>query len=178
MRLSIAPKQLVLILAGWAIAVSAAAQWQWLDKDGRKVFSDRPPPAETKDRDILKQPGNRARSNASPANAEADPAAPAAVAVVPAAKTNAPKLSGKDSELEAKKKKLEEEETAKKKVEEEKLILAKADNCARARKGLASLQSGVRISIVNAKGEREFMDDNTRANENKHLQTIVDSDCK
>ncbi|MEK9952912.1 MAG: DUF4124 domain-containing protein [Curvibacter sp.] len=36
----------LLVLAGCLYALSASAQWQWLDKDGRRVFSDRPPPAE------------------------------------------------------------------------------------------------------------------------------------
>ena len=30
-----------------AVSLVAAAQWQWLDKDGHKVFSDRAPPPET-----------------------------------------------------------------------------------------------------------------------------------
>ncbi|MFI5446033.1 DUF4124 domain-containing protein [Polaromonas sp. UC242_47] len=177
MDLKITPKHLVLTLAGWAIALSAAAQWQWIDKDGRKVFSDRPPPSDIKDKDILKQPGGRGRASVAVQPSEpgdaATPAAPVATA-----KEAAPKLSGKNAELEAKKKKLEEDEAAKKKAEDEKVALGKADNCERAKKAVATLQSGVRVSTTNAKGEREFMDDNTRAAENQRLQGIVDSDCK
>ena len=55
---------------------------------------------------------------------------------------------------------------------------AKAENCERAKKGLSSFQSGVRVSTVNAKGEREIMDDNARAAESKRLQGIIDGDCK
>lgn len=174
MELKITPKHLLLLLAGWAFALSAAAQWQWTGKDGRKVFSDRPPPADIQDKDILKQPIGRARASVAPVETAATPAVPAASA----AKTNVPKISGKDAELEAKKKKLEEEAAAKKKAEEEKVAKAKADNCERTKKGLASFQSGVRLSTVNAKGEREFMDDNTRASETKRLQSIVDNDCQ
>ena len=47
----------------------AYAQWQWVDKDGRKVFSDQPPPPGTPNDKILKRPGNR------PAEPEAAPAA-------------------------------------------------------------------------------------------------------
>ncbi len=176
MDLKITPKHLALALAGWAFALSATAQWQWIDKDGRKVFSDRPPTADIKDKDILKQPGGRGRVPASATTTEGSEAtAPAGAAV---AKVNAPKISGKDAELQARKKKLEAEEAVKKKADEEKLALGQADNCERVKKGLASLQSGVRISTVDAKGEREFMDDNTRATESKRLQTIIDSDCK
>lgn len=176
MDMKITPKRFVLALAGWFFALNAAAQWQWLDKDGRKVFSDRPPTSDIKDKDILKQPGGRGRASpgATPVEAAEAPVPAAASAI----KANAPKLSGKDTGLEAKKKKLEEEEAAKKKTEEEKVAQAKADNCALAKKGLATVQSGIRISTINAKGEREFMDDNARAAESKRLQSIVDSDCK
>jgi len=177
MELKITPKHLLLLLAGWTFALSAAAQWQWVGKDGRKVFSDRPPPADIQDKDILKQPGGRGRAKAPVAATEpAEVSAP--VAAAPAAKANTPKISGKDAELQAKKKKLEEEEAEKKKAEEEKVAKGRADNCERAKKGLASFQSGTRMSTVNAKGEREYMDDNARAAESKRLQAIIDSDCK
>lgn len=176
MDLHFTPKHLVLALAGWAFALNAAAQWQWIDKDGHKVFSDRPPTSDIKEKDILKQPGGRARAKVNAPEA-ADAPAPSAP-VVAAAKANTPKLSGKDTELEAKKKKLEEEEAAKKKAEEEKVAKGKAENCERAKRGLGTFQSGVRIATTNAKGEREFMDDNARATESKRLQSIVDSDCQ
>ena len=177
MDLTIAPKSLLLLLAAWTLSVSAAAQWQWLDKDGRKVFSDRPPPAYIKEKDILKQPVGRVRAPVAvvPAEASAAGAAPAAASTV---KTLTPRLSGKDAELQARKNKLEQNEADKKKADEEKVSAARAENCERAQKSLSSLQSGVRVSMVNAKGEREIMDDNARAAESKRLQGIVDDDCK
>lgn len=181
MDLTITPKSLLLLIAACSLSLSAAAQWQWIDKDGRKVFSDRPPAADIKDKDIVKQPGGRGRAPVAVVPAEANEAGVttgAAPTVAPAVKANTPKLSGKDAELQAKKKKLEQEEAAKKNAEDEKLAASKMENCERAKKGLASFQSGVRISTVNAKGEREIMDDNARAAEGKRLQTIVDSDCK
>ncbi|MDI1268854.1 MAG: DUF4124 domain-containing protein [Polaromonas sp.] len=179
MELKLTPKHLLLLLAGWTFALSAAAQWQWIGKDGRKVFSDRPPPTDIQDKDILKQPGGRGRAKAPVAATEpAEGAAPVAAATAaPAAKANTPKISGKDAELEAKKKKLDEEEARKKKAEEEKVAQAKAANCEQAKKGLATFQSGVRVATTNAKGEREIMDDNARAAESKRVQAIVDRDC-
>lgn len=180
MELKITPKHLLLVLAGWAFALSATAQWQWMDKDGRKVFSDRPPPSDIKDKDILKQPAGRGLAKAPVAAPEPNEgAAPVAAATaVPAAKANTPKISGKDAELEARKKKLEEEEVAKKKAEEEKVAKGRADNCERTKKAMATLQSGLRISTTNIKGEREIMDDSGRAVESKRLQAVMDSDCK
>ncbi len=178
MTLKTTSKHLALTLAGWAFALSATAQWQWIDKDGRKVFSDRPPTADIKDKDILKQPGGRGRVPASATTTEGSEATAPTGAAVAKVNANAPKISGKDAELQARKKKLEDEEAAKKKAEEEKVAKAKADNCERVKRGLATFQSGVRISTTNAKGEREFMDDNTRASETKRLQSIVDNDCQ
>lgn len=168
MNFKFAPKNLILAVAGSSFALAAMAQWQWIDKDGRKVFSDRAPTADIAQNKILKQPGSKATS-AAPAST--------AVLVAPASKAGGTKLSGKDAQLEARKKQADDEEVAKKKVEEEKLAKAKADNCERAKKGLVTFQSGVRISVTNAKGEREFMDDNARTAESKRLQSIASSDC-
>ncbi len=167
---------LVLALTGGLFAVAAHAQWQWIEKDGRKMFSDRPPPAEIQDKDILKRP--QGASRLSPALPAAETASVAAVKPAPALKASAPKLSGKDAELEAKKKKAEDDEAAKKKADEEKLAKAKAENCERAKSGLATLQSGVRMASVNAKGEREVYDDAKRQSETKRTQEIIDSSCK
>lgn len=172
-------RPLLLALACGSFSLTAFAQWQWIDKDGRKVYSDRSPPADILEKNILKRPGGMARTAAAadPAPSAADPAAPAASA--PAGKASAPRLlSGKDKDLEAKKKQAETEEAAKKKAEEEKIAKAKAENCDNAKRNMATLQSGVRITAVNGKGEREGMDDTKRAAEVKRVQEAIDSSCK
>ena len=174
-----ASKSLALAIGFSALALCgtpALAQWQWVDKDGRKVFSDRSPPVEIQEKDILKRPAGATRAAAAPLVPDA--ATPGAAASAPAAKASVPKLSGKDTELEAKKKKAEDEEAAKKKAEAEKVAKTNADNCDRAKSGLATLQSGVRMSSVNAKGEREIYDDAKRASESKRAQDVIDSSCK
>jgi hypothetical protein len=40
------------------------------------------------------------------------------------------------------------------------------------------MDSGMRIARVNAKGEREILDDNQRVAEQRRLQSVIDSDCK
>ena len=168
------------LLIGLACTLPALAfaQWQWIDKDGRKVFSDQSPPADIPAKNIIKQPGGRAPAAAPAAAASA--AAEAAVAGASAAKgsASAPKVSGKDKELEEKKKQAEAAEAAKKKAEDEKLAKARAENCTRAKQAKAGFDSGERIARINAKGEREYMDDATRAAEAKRVQGIVDSECK
>lgn len=170
-------RPLLLALACGSFALTAFAQWQWIDKDGRKVYSDRSPPSDILEKNILKRPGGMARTAAAvePAASAADPATPAASA--PAGKASAPKLSGKDADLEAKKKQADNEEAAKKKAEEEKQAKNKADACERAKRYLGTLQSGVRIGTTNTKGEREIMDDAKRAEESKRAQGVADASC-
>ncbi|WP_180126939.1 DUF4124 domain-containing protein [Rhodoferax sp. BLA1] len=162
------------IVAALLLSTAAMAQWQWLDTDGRKVFSDRAPPPSIPDKNILKRPGG---PRVLPTLTNQD--SPVAATDVPAAAaSSAPKISGVDKELADKKKKAEQEEAAKRKAEEDKLAKAKAENCARAKQAKANYDSGVRIAHVNKQGEREIIDDATRAAESQRLQAIINSDCK
>ncbi len=150
-------------------ALAASAQWQWMDKDGRKVFSDRPPPADIPEKSILKRPGNRGPAVTAVPPVAAVPAAAPGAATGPA---------GVDKSLQDKKKQAEEAEAAKRKAEEERVAKAMAENCARAQQAKASFDSGMRISRLNEKGEREFMDDAARAAEGERLQSIINQNCK
>ena len=158
-----------------ALPVAASAQWIWLDKGGRKVFSDQAPPADVPAKDIVKQPGVRMKSAQGPAEAAS---APASAAKAAKAAASAPKLSGKEKELEEKKKLAEAAEAEKKKAEEERVAKAKAESCNRAKQAKKVMDSGVRVVQANAKGEPEILDDAGRAAENKRLQGIVEADCK
>lgn len=153
-----------------AVFLPAAAQWQWIDKEGRKVFSDRPPSTDVPEKNIIQQPGMRARL----ADAPAPDAAPATAG---AANTGA-RPAGVDKELAEKQKQAADAEAAKRRLEEERIARAQADNCARARQAKAVLDAGQRIAHVNAKGEREFLDDAGRAAEAQRLQAVIDQDCK
>jgi hypothetical protein len=161
--------RIVLLALACSIPVAASAQWIWLDKGGRKVFSDQPPPPDIAPERILKQAGMRAGLAATPTVANADPAAAAA---------SLPKPSGKDKTLEEKKKQAEAVEAEKKKAEEAKVASMRAENCARAKTSRANYASGVRLSRMNDKGEREILDDNQRASEMKVLDQVIARDCQ
>ncbi len=165
--------QLLLIAALTGACGAAFAQWQWIDKDGRKVFSDRAPPADILDKNILKRPAGRAPS-APPAEENAG----SAEAAAPALPASGSKVATIDKELEAKKKQAADVEVAKRKADEERVTKAKVENCARAKQAKTSFDSGVRISRTNAAGEREIMDDAARAAEAKRIQGIINTDCK
>lgn len=159
-----------------ALPLSASAQWQWVDNSGKKVFSDQPPPTDIPEKNILRRagpsPSARAPAPATPAAEGSSDTAAAPKAAPP------PKPTGVDKELEEKTKKAEAEQKAKEAAEAAKIAKAKADNCARARENKNTIDSGIRIAKVNAKGEREFMDDAARADAQKRAQTVIDSDCK
>lgn len=156
------------------VCVSAFAQWQWLDRDGRKVFSDRAPPPEVPEKSILKRPGKMPAPQEPAAAAEGS----ATPAPTPAGAVPVPKKNELDTKLEEKKKQAEQAEAAKKKAEDERAAQVRAENCARAKQAQTTLDSGIRMSTTNAKGEREVMDDAARAAEAKRLQRIIASDCK
>ena len=139
------------------------------------MFSDRAPPSDILEKNIIKRPGGRVASRmGTPANG--GDLAPTVAAPLGAA--SAPRLSGVDKELAEKKKKAEEAEAAKRKAEEEKVLKAKVENCARVKQAKSSFDSGVRMARTNEKGEREVMDDAARASEVKRIQAVIDSDCK
>lgn len=157
----------------YLVATSALAQWQWTDKDGRKVFSDRPPPSDILDKNILKRPGGRSAS-VQPPSAPTEPSPGLTIKKT----SDSPQLSSVDKELLEKKKQAEDAEAAKKKAEEEKVLKARVENCARAKQAKATFDSGVRVARTNEKGEREVMDEAARASEMKRIESVVDSDCR
>lgn len=161
------------------LPLSTHAQWAWIDKDGRKVFSDRAPPADVTDKSIFKRPGSSAIPGlrGAPINA---------VALDPDAKTSppaklvasSPKPVGVDKDLLERKQKAEQAQAEQRKAEQARVTKIQAENCNRARLVQKSLDSGVRMGRTNNQGEREVMDDAARAAEVKRIQSIIDSDCR
>jgi hypothetical protein len=144
---------------------NASAQWKWKDDSGRVQYSDLPPPPNVAEDKILQRPhGAQRRVPTFLPEASSAPAAPA----------NVPKA---DAELEAKRAKQKDEEAAQKKAAEEKVAAAKAENCVRAKRYVASLQDGQRIGRTNDKGEREILNDSQRAVELQRAQGVVANDC-
>lgn len=160
------------------LSMGAHAQWQWIDKDNKKVFSDQAPPPEVPEKNIVRRPGTpSARPTFSPAPAAPEATDAAAAPVRAAAKADG-KPTGVDKELEEKTRKAEEAEKATKAAEAQKIAQAKAENCTRARQAKATFDSGIRVARVNAQGEREIMDDKARAAEQQRLDSVIGADCK
>ena len=149
-----------------ALALPCAAQWKWRDAQGRVQYSDRPPPNDVRDRDILARPAAAPapRSNAAPASAPA-----------PAGNASAPTS---DPALETRKRQAESAQDQAKRDEEARVARQKVENCARAKEYARTVESGQRISRTNDKGEREFLDDAQRAREATRAREVIASDCR
>ena len=160
---------LAILMLGLA-SLPAHAQWKWRDKSGQVNVSDRPPPLDVPDKDILAKPSPDAKRTDRAA-------APASTALATAA--SAPgRATPLDRELEARKRGAEQEQAAKLKAEEDKLAAQRGENCRRARGHLATMESGQRIARVNNKGEREVLDDRALADEVRQAREVITSDCR
>lgn len=159
------------LVAALVLALTAPlahAQWKWRDKSGQINASDRPPPLDVPEKDILARPAPVP---------EPRRAAPAAAASAASAATAVRPPPG-DRELEARRRTTEQEQAAKSKAEEERLAAQRADNCRRARTHLSALESGQRIARVTDKGDREVLDDRGRADEMRQAREVISSDCR
>ena len=163
------PARVLLLAIACSLPLVASAQWMWVDKDGRKVMSDQAPPPEVPAKNILRQPGVRKTDPTPAATAPATPEL--AKPVLATAK------SGKDKELEDKKKAAESAEAEKQKARDQEVQKARADNCERAKRAKGPFDNGARIARTNEKGEREFLDDSARAAEAKRIDAVIARDC-
>jgi hypothetical protein len=157
----------ILLVGVWA-AGPAAAQWQWRSADGSITASDRPPPRDIPDKDILKRPRPETRRTPPPGAAASAPVA---------APASAP-TTALEREVQARKRIADQEQVAKAKADEERQSAARTSNCRNARSALASLESGVRVTRTNEKGEREFLDDSARAEETRRARDTIAQDCR
>ncbi|MEY4564468.1 MAG: hypothetical protein RLZZ618_3745 [Pseudomonadota bacterium] len=160
-----------LLAAALALGLSASAhaQWKWRDQNNRVQYSDVPPPSSVPDKDILQRPPGSTKKSA--------PVFVAPPASGASAGASGP-LKTTDPELEARRKKAEQDEAAKRKADDDKNKAVRAENCARAKTQLATLESGQRMARVGANGEREVYDDKIRAEETKRTRDIMAAECK
>ena len=149
------------------VSLPAQAQWKWRDKDGQVNVSDRPPPNEVPEKDILSRPTTQLRR-------AAPPPAPASATSSVAAAASSPL----EREMQARKRIAEQEAAAKAKAEDERLAALRSQNCRTARGQLTALENGQRIAKINDKGEREVLDDKGRADEMRRARETIATDCR
>jgi hypothetical protein len=160
----------------FAAGAADAAQYQWRDDRGRMVYSDLPPPASVAPNRIIRAPQSppvpplETQAGQDKAGAAQDQAgaAPAGVASVAAARAAAApgsgdaQLSNADREMAWRKRMADRAEEEKKAAEASRRKTELARACSDAQGDIRSLESGQRISRINAAGEREFLSDSER----------------
>jgi hypothetical protein len=157
----------LLAVVSVTLALPCAAQWKWRDAQGRVQYSDRPPPNDVRDRDILIRPAPAPTAQRPPSAASATSPAPVASAVPTS-----------DPALEARKRQADVAQDQAKRDEEARVARQKVENCARAKEYARTVESGQRLTRTNEKGEREFLDDTQRAREAARARQIIASDCR
>ena len=149
------------LLGAGALALTsllAQAQYSWLDDNGARVYSDRPPPPGTPASRILRTP-----HGISPA------AAPAATAAPAPATSDWEKREAEYRERSAQREKEEREADARRRKE-------RIAQCAQAHHAKDQLEASRRLEWKNEKGETEMMSDATRVREQQRVQQIL-SNC-
>lgn len=162
-------------LAALLLAVPAlAGTWQWRDASGRMVYSDLPPPPEIHASRIVRAPAS------APVQTDAAPGTTAGVAANPAA---APARAASASpgwaerEQASRKRALERDEAEARQRDEREQAARAARACEDARVALRTLESGMRVATLNARGEREMLDDGERARRIETLRGEVKRSC-
>lgn len=136
---------------------------KWVDESGKVHYSDQPPPTTVKAKTLRSTSGSAAITSASGVAAASAPAAPKTIA---------------EREAELKKAQKEKKEAADKAAKEQSDADANKANCNAAQQNLRTLQSGVRMMEIDAKGERSFMGDEQRQQRITKAQQDISTFCK
>ena len=148
--------KLLVILAALAFSATASAQlYKWVDKDGKVQYGDNPPP-NTKATRLKPVPGA--------------PTQPPAAADDKKDKALSPDAAFRKRQQERSE---QDQKADKERAEADQ----KKQNCETARTNLRQLESGQRISSVNAAGERVFLDDAQLAERKQRAQKAVGDWC-
>ena len=151
-------------VASTAVLIPVHAQtYQWKDSSGRTVISDTP------------QPGAAAKAarmigGQQPSFSKEEPK--------PVDKSAAAPKTTAEKDMEFKKRQLEAKEKAEKEAKEQKAAADKAENCERARRNLAGLESNQPFASLNEKGERQVMDNSQREQEINRARQFLAESCK
>lgn len=157
---------LLCALALLALTPSAQAQWKWRDADGRVQYSDRPPPPNVADKDILQKPSASSRPMSSP---------PAGAAVSASAAASAASAPARAASEASSRDKIERERKA---AEEKQRNEAMAENCRNAQNRMRVLESGVRLRSGTQTGESQPMTEQMRQDEVRQMQAVITANCK
>lgn len=163
------PARLLFAIAGLLLAAPVlSGTWQWRDAAGRMVYSDQPPPPSVPLSQILRSP--TPAQDAGP-TATAPAAAAATATVAPASR------SWIEKEQASRKRTLERAETERNQGTEREQAARNARACEDAQTTLRTLESGLRMSFVDANGEQQVLDDAERARRTEAVRQEIARNC-
>lgn len=149
--------RVLFVLLSLALSSAVCAEmYRWVDSQGRVHYSDEPPPAGAKSSKTVTPPP----PSYSPAGEAAKP------------------KTWQEKDMEFRQRQSTQAEAQAKKEKAEADAKQKKQNCEIARKQLQILESGQRVSDVNAAGEREYLDDAARQKAIEDARRTVDTWCK
>lgn len=148
-------KKFLLILLMLASATAFAGVSKWVDADGKVHYSDQPPPANVKAKTLHVTSEAAASASA--------PAAPKTIA---------------EREAELKKAQQAKKEAEDRAAQEKAGMEAEKANCTAAQQHLRTLQEGMRMVEIDAKGERYYVDDEQRRQRVEKAQQDIKTFCK
>lgn len=167
------PARLLFAIAGLLLAAPVlSGTWQWRDAAGQMVYSDQPPPSSVPTSRIVRAPAPSQGGGAQPATA----AAAAARAAVPTAVPTAPG-NWIEKEQASRKRALEREEAERRQAADREQAARNVRACEEARGALRTLDSGLRVSYVDERGERQILDDAARARRAEAVRQEITRNC-
>lgn len=149
------PLRVALAAVLLALSSQALAQYLWIDERGVKQLSDRPPPPNIPDKNILKAPGKPLFNPYAPAPDEQPADAPDNKAKAQ------PTLGERNADFN--KRKAEAAQAAQKTADEARRKAAEQSNCEAARNNQRALDEGLRMTTYDKDGQRIVMGDAERA---------------
>lgn len=140
-------------------SVGAHAAYKWVDNEGRVHYTDDPPPAGVQAK-TLQAPGAPSGQNSQPASG----------------------VSGEKSiyqqAAEVDKQRKAQAEADKKAAEKQQQEEREQQACNNARSNLSTLQNAPRISTYDAQGNKVYLDDQGRKQQEEQAQRDIDKYCK
>lgn len=161
-------------------AVDAHAQWKWRDASGAIHYSDQPPPVSVPVPNILRGGPVQAAQPAKPGEAAQTPAPPALAGAMPkgAAKPAQTQRAGGGADATSQAKGKAGENPASPPAELTSAQLEQlAQACTQLRDEMRTLESGMRLARVNARGEPEVMSEEDRAKRVEFVRREIRANC-
>lgn len=150
----------IALFALFCVAAPAQAQlYKWVDSNGRVQYSDRKPSDGKQSQEV--------KSTVSSVGSQSGGGGAAA---------GGKSASELDRDFQKRRQELAEAQQKQQKSAAEQQ--SQSDSCDAARRNLAALQSGQRISRYDLSGEKSYLDDAGRAKETERSRQIVEQNCK